>query len=449
MRDLKYTIVAAITIFTLAACGDGSVTNVAATPSLDTQVRQAISGWSVVPILPLTAPDPALVDLGRSLFFDKILSGNRDVSCATCHNPANATGDGLSLALGTHRQLTPRNAPSLFSVGLGGPYLFWDGLVSSLGPVGPGRFTTPLGAALPASVASLLAAQAMMPVTNRAEMRGQIGDRDVFGNLNELAQPADSQYAQMWAGVMRRVLAVSAYVQKFNAAYPSVATQYLGFEHAANAIAAFEAATFTKTGSAFDRYLAHDDGALSADAKHGALLFFGPRARCSQCHNGPFLGGQQFANDGVPQIGPGTGSLAPLDAGAGDPSVRSQQFGQLPRFFFRVAPLRNVELTAPYMHDGAYPTLETVVRHYNNVDSAVKSFDVSQLDPSLRATYHGDQSTITALLSTLDGRLRQPLGLTSEEQRQIVAFLKSLTDPTARDLRGVVPPSVPSGLPVP
>jgi cytochrome c peroxidase len=111
--------------------------------------------------------------------------------------------------------------------------------------------------------------------------------------------------------------------------------------------------------------------------------------------------------------------------------------------------LRNVELTAPYMHDGAYPTLEAVVHHYNNVDSAVKAYDVSQLDPSLRASYHGDAATIKALLSTLDGRLQQPLGLSEDELKTLVAFLKSLTDPSARDMIGVVPASVPSGLPVP
>jgi cytochrome c peroxidase len=113
-----------------------------------------------------------------------------------------------------------------------------------------------------------------------------------------------------------------------------------------------------------------------------------------------------------------------------------------------VPPLRNVELSAPYMHDGVYPTLEAVVRHYNNVDSAVTSYDPSQLDPALRSSYHGDAATINLLLSSLDGRLRQPLGLSPDEQRQLVAFLKSLTDPGARDLRAVVPASVPSGLPV-
>jgi cytochrome c peroxidase len=285
----------------------------------------------------------------------------------------------------------------------------------------------------------------MMPVTNRVEMRGNAGDVDAFGNANELAQPADTAYGAIWSGVMHRVLAISAYMQKFNAAYPLVSADRLGFEHAANAIAAFETETFTRAGSPFDHYLAHDDGALTPDAKQGALLFFG-KARCSQCHNGPLLGGQEFASVGVPQLGPGSGSAAPLDIGAGD-SVKGRSF-TFPKFFFRVAPLRNVELTAPYMHDGAYPTLEAVVRHYNNVDSALKSYDVTQVDASLRASYHGDAATINALLTSLDGRLRQPLALTADEQRHLVAFLKSLTDPAARDLHSIAPSSVPSGLPV-
>lgn len=445
-----------IVLAATAACGDGAVTPVETSPSLDAQVRQALNGWGVVPILPPSAPDAALVDLGRSLFFDKILSGNRDVSCASCHKPSTGTGDGLSLALGTGalrtgaaptlgegRQFTPRNAAPLFGASLRPFYLFWDGRVSDFG--GQSNFATPAGPALPSGVASILAAQAMIPVTNRVEMRGNPGDHDVLGNTNELAVLADSQYAAIWSALIRRVLAVNAYVQKFNAAYPSVPVGQLGFQHAANAIAAFEVATFARTNSPFDRYLARDDNALPVDAKRGALLFFG-KARCSQCHNGPLIGGQFFASVAAPQVGPGIAASAPLDVGRGDPTIVTQP--QLPKFFFRIPPLRNVELTAPYMHDGAYPTLEAVVRHYSNVDSAVKAYDVSQLDPSLRSSYHGDAATITQLLSSLDGRIRQPLGLTPDEQRQLVAFLKSLTDPSARDLSGVAPAAVPSGLPV-
>ena len=152
----------------------------------------------------------------------------------------------------------------------------------------------------------------MIPVTNRVEMRGNAGDLDVLGNVNEIAQPADAQVSEIWSAVMRRVLAIPAYVQMFGAAYPSIPREKLGFEHAANAIAAFETQTFTKTNSAFDRYLAHEDNALSLDAKRGALLFF-TTARCASCHNGPLLGAQSFASVAVPQLGPGSGGAAPLD----------------------------------------------------------------------------------------------------------------------------------------
>src|SRR5207249_8763981 len=101
--------------------------------------------------------------------------------------------------------------------------------------------------------------------------------------------------------------------------------------------------------------------ALTTAEKRGALLFFG-KAQCSSCHSGALLGGGSFANAGVPQIGPGTGDAAPLDLGRG--GLKDQSFY---KFAFRVTPLRNVELTAPYMHDGAFPTLEAVVRHYNDV----------------------------------------------------------------------------------
>ena len=443
----------------LVACENGTSSELPTqTPnqSLDAQVRQAISGWGVVPILPVSTQNPALVDLGRSLFFDKILSGNRDVSCASCHNPLSHSGDDQSLAIGTgaslagnvrvlgaDRQFTPRNAPSLFNVALGTFYVFWDGRLAA--QFGPGQVRTTPDLTLPSGLSGLVAAQALIPLTNRVEMRGNVGDRDVFGAPNELAQIADGQNAAIWDAAMQRVLAIAAYQQKFNAAFPGIPTSLLGAQHAANAIAAFEAQTFAKTNSAFDRYLGRDDNALSVDAKRGALLFFG-KAGCSSCHNGALLGAQQFASVGVPQIGPGTGSAAPLDGG------REDQFSGAkpgtPQFLFRVAPLRNVELTAPYMHDGAYATLEAVVRHYNNADSALKAFDASELAPPLRAAYHGDAATISKLSAALDGRLRRPLGLTAEEQTQLVTFLKSLTDPSVRDLSSIIPTSVPSGLPI-
>jgi cytochrome c peroxidase len=289
---------------------------------------------------------------------------------------------------------------------------------------------------------NILAAQAMFPVANRREMRGDPGDRDVFGQVNELAQLGDTEYVAIWRAVMARLLAIPEYAAMFAAAFRGVPAGQLGFEHAATALAAFQMQALTRTRSPFDRYLEREDEALTGTEKRGALLFF-QKARCSNCHNGPLLGGNQFANVGSPQVGPGSGKAAPLDKGVGE--ALDQPFYE---FAFRVPPLRNVELTGPYMHAGAYATLEAVVRHYNNVDSATRFYDVSQLAPALRDSYHGAHSTISAVLATLDHRIREPIGLTTEEQSDLVAFLKALTDPAARDLSGMMPSRVPSGLPV-
>jgi cytochrome c peroxidase len=419
--------------------------------SIDAELRQSLGRWGTVPIGPTPAQPAALVELGQALMFDKVLSGNRDISCATCHDLLTHAADGLALAIGTGgsglgpsrtlgpgRQFIPRNAPTLLNTGLGSFYLFWDGRVSGFGF---GAFQTPAGTALPSGLPSLLAAQAMFPVMNREEMRGARGDRDRFGSPNELAQFGDSEFVSVWQAVMRRLLAIPEYVSKFNAAFPGTPSGQVGFQHAATAIAAFETQALTKTNSPFDRYLQHDDAALTAEQKRGALLFFGDKARCASCHGGALLGGQNFANAGVPQLGPGVGGGAPLDFGRGE--LFNQEFY---RFAFRATPLRNVELTAPYMHNGAFPDLEAVLKHYNDVPRALREYDPSQLPPALQPMYHGDDATISAMLKNLS--LTQPLGLNEVEIRELVAFLEALTDPSARDLSSLIPARVPSGLPV-
>ncbi|GIW53252.1 MAG: methylamine utilization protein MauG [Gemmatimonadales bacterium] len=443
----------------LSACADSDLLLPPSSVPIDQQLRQLLAQWNVVPIGPIQQQGPARVELGRLLFFDKILSGNRDVACATCHHPLHHGADGLHLAIGTGgtglgparvlgpgRQFVPRNSPSLLNQGLRAEYLFWDGRLSGHGS---GPFTAPPGVVLPAGLSNIVAAQAMLPVLNRIEMRGERGDRDVFGNPNELAEYEDSEYPLIWDAIMRRLLAIPEYADRFRRSFPEVPASSLKFSHAAEAIAAFVIQEFARYGSPFDRYLDRDDAALSAEAKRGALLFFG-RAGCGFCHNGPLLGGGSFANVGIPQFGPGVGSGAPLDLGRAE--VLKLQFPGAAgsyRFAFRVPPLRNVELTAPYMHNGAYPTLEAVVRHYNDVSAALRNYDLNQLPPELRATYHGGEEVIGDILARLHPAVSRRLNLTEEERGALVAFLKSLTDPRARDLSALIPASVPSGLPLP
>ncbi|MBI1967308.1 MAG: cytochrome-c peroxidase, partial [Gemmatimonadetes bacterium] len=135
-------------------------------PAVDAELRESLARWGVIPIGPMPAQDPALVELGQALMFDKILSGNRDVSCATCHHPALHTGDGLSLPIGvggtglgpTRRQgvgqhgqgvlpFVGRSAPNVFNRGQPEwTTMFWDARVSGTRAAG---FTTPAGSALP------------------------------------------------------------------------------------------------------------------------------------------------------------------------------------------------------------------------------------------------------------------------------------------------------------
>src|SRR5881227_982322 len=140
-------------LLVLASGCDGWKTPSGPPASIDAELRQSLGGWSVVPIGATPVQAAALVDLGQALMFDKILSGNRDIACATCHLPAQHAADGLSLAIGTGgtgagpsrtlgpgRQFVPRSAPSLLNAGLGLNYLFWDGQIarSGFGPPPPG-----------------------------------------------------------------------------------------------------------------------------------------------------------------------------------------------------------------------------------------------------------------------------------------------------------------------
>lgn len=433
----------------IAGCGDDD----SPPPTTDQQLRAAIQTAKITALDPGPKPAAAKVALGRVLMFDKELSGNRDTSCATCHHPLMHTADAQSVSIGTggrglgptrilgvDRSLIPRNAPEVFNRGATlWTTMFWDMRVA--GSVTAG-FTSPAQNALPDGLDSVLAVQAMFPVTSRDEMRGKAGDSDVSGEPNEVALLADSDFTGIWTTLIQRLLRIPGYVALFNSAFPDVPTDRLGFEHAANAIAAFESAAWRLVDSPWDRYVAGDDSALSVNAKRGALLFFG-KAGCAGCHSGNLLSDQQAHNVGVPQVGPGKGDAAPLDYGRGGITGQAAD-----RYKFRTPPLRNVALTGPWMHDGAYTTLEGAVRHLLDPATALRKYDVAQLIPELRSTFQGSAETLAAILATLDPLVATPKSLTDMEVNEILTFLESLTDPAEADLVADIPASVPSGLPV-
>jgi cytochrome c peroxidase len=347
---------------------------------------------------------------------------------------------GPSRVIAPGREFIPRNAPEVFN--RGAPEwqtMFWDSRVSGSPETG---YISPAGDQLPGTLDNVVAVQAMFPVTSRDEMRGNPGETDVTGQPNEVALIPDEDFRGIWEMLMARLLEVPDYVTLFARAYPGVSEDDLGFEHAANAIAAYEIAAFTFLDAPWDRYLAGEHAALSDEAKQGALLFYG-KANCAECHSGNLFTDQAHHNICVPQLGPGKGDEAPMDLG------RARETGAAAdRHAFRTPPLRNVAVTGPWMHDGAYTTLEGAVNHHLNPQEALRNYDVAQLAPALRETVQDDAQTLEELMQDLDPLLAEPVTLSDGEFGQLLAFLHALTSPSVEDLLYVVPVSVPSGLPV-
>ena len=267
---------AAGTLLLVAGCSENA---------LDSQLTHVVEANGLQALDPGSEHPTELVRLGEALFFDKELSGNRDIACATCHHPTEHGSDGLSLPVGTggvglgpsrvlghDREFVPRNSPEIFNRGASEwATMFWDGRVAAT----EYGFVSPAGAALPDGLDSVLAVQAMFPVTSRDEMRGAVGDRDISGATNELAVIPDDELPAIWDGLIERLLNINGYEAMFAAAFPDVPAAELGFQHAANAIAAYEADAFAFAATPWDRYLAGDAGALAEAAKRGAILFFG------------------------------------------------------------------------------------------------------------------------------------------------------------------------------
>ena len=421
--------------------------------TLDAQLRQIIEAEGIEPIALETQPDPALIALGQALFFDKELSGNRDIACATCHHPTQGSGDGLAVSIGTGgeglgpqreigygRSFIPRNAPEIFNRGSAEwVTMFWDSRVFKEGDY----FHTPAGDALPGGLDSILAAQAMFPVTSGDEMRGASGDNDIYGNLNELAQIPEEDFTAIWAGLMRRLLEYPVYEGMFAQAYPEIPPEELGFQHAANAIAAFEIQAYTLPGSPWSHYLDGDLSALTDAQKKGALLFFG-EANCSTCHSGTLLTDQAHHTLAVPQVGPGKGEQSPLDLG------RWRVSGVMDEMYaFRTPSLHNVAVSSPYMHDGAFLSLEASVLHHLNPETSLRTYDPAQhLVTKIHDTFQNDPALIEDMLSYVAPELALERELTTQEIDNLIAFLHALTDPTVFSLEKYIPLTVPSGLPV-
>ncbi|MFT6397323.1 MAG: cytochrome c peroxidase [Bradymonadia bacterium] len=434
---------ALIPLVLLAACGsdaDDSFTQ--------EQLRSSIAEAGVSSLGDLPLRDDALYTVGQALFFDPDLSGNRDIACATCHAPSLATSDFISLAIGTGgsgigpnrvltegRRLVPRNTPDLFNRGYAAfGELNWDGAIRARGD---GGYTVPEdwdAIEGPDGYTSVLAAQSLSMLSDRDIMQGRRGDLDLDGNSNEFGGWDDDELPILWDAIVARV-STDAWAPLWEAAGYSVAE--LSIADVGNAMAEFQAQAFQSDESPFDAFLAGDSEALDAEQQRGAWLFFGDAA-CARCHSGPHLTDQDFHNIGAPQVGLGQEDEEPLDYG------RGRQTGDtFDRFHFRTPPLRNTELTGPWMHDGAYTSLRGAVAHHVDCSDSLRNYDPRQLKPELQHTFRDEPIQLQRILSTLDEGCAAPISASDIDA--IVAFLESLTDPAANSLSHVVPESVPSG----
>jgi cytochrome c peroxidase len=428
---------------------------------MDKMVRHTLTSAKVNILKKPEPHDPKLLELGKNLMFDKILSGRKDISCATCHHPSLHTGDAISLSigvggkglgptrvLGEGRTFNTRNAPDVFNRGFPDfKAINWDGSIS----LGEDKLEeTPAGKDIPPSLDGPLAAQQLFALASRQTMRGQVDDSAAVDKTpNELASIPDDDFKAIWKAYMARLIGdppgeggIPEYIELLKAAYPKVPLDKIGIQHAVNAIAAWEIDTWTFTNSPFDRYVAGDNNALNKAQKRGALLFYG-KARCYECHSGSLLTDMKYHNIAAPQIGPGVGEVAPLDLGRGGITNKPED-----KFKFRTPPLRNVALTGPWMHSGAYTNLEAAVRHHLNPKESLRIYDSSQLDPRYQDMVHNKEIIEAGVLNTIDGVVAIPINLSDREFSDLLDFLHSLTDPKALDQYSEIPEKVPSGLPI-
>jgi cytochrome c peroxidase len=286
--------------------------------------------WQLPPGLPrplVPADNPmsvAKVALGRMLFYDTRLSGNHTYACASCHQQAKAFTDGRPQAIGSTGSTHPRSAMSLSNVAYNVSFGWADGSTRSL------------------------EGQIAVPMFNEHPIELGVGGRE--------------------AEIVGRFAAQPEYARRFAAAFPGDARP-VSLANIVRALASFER-TLLSGDSPLDRYLYRDQrDAIPPAAIHGMKLFFSKEFACATCHESFNLSGPVkyqgspvppplFHNNGLYNVD-GRGGYPASDRGLIDKSGKAADMGR-----FRAPTLRNIALTAPYMHDGSLPTLEAVLVHY-------------------------------------------------------------------------------------
>ncbi len=402
--------------------------------------------------------DPAQARIGQLLFYDKILSGNQNISCGTCHHHDLAGTDGLSLGIGEGgvglgpdrtpgtgsdaiRKRIPRNAPALWNLGHNDVrVLFHDGRLTRSDRYDNG-FDSPAEEWLPTGLDSLLAAQALFPLTAQFEMAGNPGENEVTGAVHERIDYG-------WPILAKRVRTIPDYGKMFVQAFDNIdKPEDVTIVEIGNALGAFIASEWQSYDSPYDAWL--DGQPLPIDAERGRKIFF-DKGLCASCHSGPLFTDQEFHALGLPAFGPGRTRRwdpMPRDVGLMGETDRLED-----AYRFRTPSLRNVALTAPYGHNGAYATLEAMIRHHVDPAAARAAYrpeDAGLPDvPWLSKVDFAIQSDSLEMARLARSTSIPSFTLSDQDIRDLEAFLNALTGASA-DARPLGrPTSVPSGLPV-
>ena len=415
---------------------------------------------------PVTDADYTAVNLeeaklGQLLFYDRELSGNRNIACDTCHNPKFGTSDGVSLDigeggidLGPQRHPDPndvpeqrigRNAPALFNLGAKSfTVMFHDGRIET-DPSRPSGLRTPMEDEMVRGFVSVLSAQAMFPVLAQDEMSGNAAENDISKLVREgqITGPGGA-----WEAIATRISAIPAYQAMFVRVYPDIAAgRPIAFTDISNAIAAFVAFEWRSDTSPFDAYLRRQAD-LPPEAKTGMDLFYG-RAGCSTCHSGPFQTDNGFHAMGEPQLGPG--KTERFETNERDLGRYRVSNNPADIYAFRTPSLRNVTETGPWGHDGAHTDLRAFIRYHADPVAGAATYSPQAIFPAGYTPAKPDwavwndpaeRKAILAAVTT------PPVTLSDDDVNAIYAFLEALKDPAALKGRLGVPDSVPSGLPV-
>jgi cytochrome c peroxidase len=360
--------------------------------SLDDRIK--LLNLETLPPVTHPATNPTSGDkviLGKLLFYDPILSGEKDIACVTCHHPSLGYGDAIDLSIGpggiglgvdridASNGRIPRSIRNSTTV-LNSAYV---GLLNAGQQLNPGN--APMTWAI---IRRPLEAQTFGALGNKAHMRGD-------GNYEPPVAP-DS--------LAKRLRAIEEYVTLFDKAFTGGAAS-VNRENIGKAIAAFER-SLVSDNSPYDQYAKGNVAALSDKQKEGLLLFYG-KANCSTCHGGPMFSDYSLYNLGI----------------ADHALLPEPDLGNNKERLFRTPSLRNVSLTAPYMHNGTIATLREVVEFYNRALPDNPNVSAQQMSIKIK-----------------------PLNLDDEEIDAVVAFLEALTDNETFDK--TIPQSVPSGLKV-